>query len=480
MKSKLHQAYNPESFRKLGHEIIDLLSTHLHDASNGRKKVINWKEPAAQLGFWQQNMTQEQSLTDMFKDVIDNSISIHHPQYIGHQVGATMPVAALADLLGALLNNGMAVYEMGAAGTAIEKVVIDLINKQLGYGPDADGFMTSGGTLANLTALLAARKAMAGTDIWQEGHNEKLAVMVSAEAHYCIDRSLRIMGFGSEGIIKIPVNKHFSLDATLLEEYLEKAESKGIKVIAVVGSAPSTATGMYDDLQANGKFCQKHGLWFHIDGAHGGAAIFSEKYKQLVSGIEMADSVVIDAHKMMMAPVLTTFLLFKNKKHSHANFSQKALYLWEKQDEEEWYNYARRTFECTKLMMSLKFYAIIKSYGTDIFDEFVTRQYDLGKVLAQSIQKRPDFELFIEPDSNIVCFRFVNPELDESSLNRLNASIRRSLLEQGDFYIVQTQLNHKTWFRVTIMSPFTTAETFEELLNRIELLANKELKTFIS
>jgi L-2,4-diaminobutyrate decarboxylase len=261
---------------------------------------------------------------------------------------------------------------------------------------------------------------------------------------------------------------------------MKRLQSKGVKVIAVVGSAPSTATGMYDDLTAIGRFCNEHGLWFHVDGAHGGAAIFSEKYSYLVNGIEMADSVVIDGHKMMMTPVLTTFLLFKNKKHSHANFSQKALYLWEKQDEEEWYNYARRTFECTKLMMSLKFYAIIKSFGIGIFDEYVSRQYDLGKVFAKSLQKRPDFELFIEPDSNIVCFRFANPELDENKLNRLNATIRRNLLEQGDFYIVQTLLNHKTWFRVTIMSPFTISETFEKLLDRIESMAEQEINRTIS
>jgi L-2,4-diaminobutyrate decarboxylase len=186
----------------------------------------------------------------------------------------------------------------------------------------------------------------------------------------------------------------------------------------------------------------------------------------------MADSVVIDGHKMMMAPVLTTFLLFKNKTHAYANFSQKAQYLWEKQDEEEWYNYARRTFECTKLLMSVKFYSIIKSHGTGIFNEFVTRQYDLGKVLAEKIRLRNNFELLLEPDSNIVCFRYVKPGMDEAELNRLNSSIRQKILEKGDFYIVQTRLNKKTWFRVTIMSPFSTAQTFDELLERIETLAN--------
>ena len=471
MNTKLEDAFNPEQFRKMGHEIIDLIANHLGNTTNNRTKVINWKEPAEQLAFWQDNLQKNQPLGAFFSDVLHNSISTHHPQYIGHQVGATLPVAAMADLLGAITNNGMAIYEMGAAGTAIENIVAGIVLKQIGYDHKADGFMTSGGTLANLTALLAARKAMAGTDVWNEGHTGKLGVMVSEEAHYCVDRSLRIMGFGSDGIIKIPVNENFSMDVSTLGGYFQNAINKGIKVIAVVGSAPSTASGMYDDLDAIARFCRQHKLWFHVDGAHGGAAIFSEKYKHLLKGIEQADSVVIDAHKMMMAPVLTTFVLFKNKVHSYSNFSQKAQYLWENQHEDEWYNYAKRTFECTKLLMSVKFYAIVKAHGISIFDEYITRQYDLGKTLATKIRERKHFELFLEPDSNIVCFRYMKQGMDAQELNRLNGTIRKKILEQGDFYIVQTQLKQNTWFRVTIMSPFTTEETLDKLLDRIEALA---------
>jgi L-2,4-diaminobutyrate decarboxylase len=470
-KSRLRKAFDPEHFRTTGHELIDILADYLNRKTTGNGKVLSWKDPAEQLKSWRNNLYDQQSTAELFTEILDHSISIHHPKYIGHQVGPTMPVAALADLLGALLNNGMAIYEMGAAGSAIEKVVIDIMLKQAGYGENADGFMTSGGTLANLTALLAARKAQAKTDIWTKGNTQKLAVMVSGEAHYCVDRSLRIMGFGSDGIIEIPVNNNFSMDTTMLEPKLLEAKSKGIMVIAVVGSAPSTATGMYDDLEAIATFCKKHSLWFHVDGAHGGAVIFSEKYKHLAKSIEKADSVVIDAHKMLMAPALSTFLLFRNKIHSYANFSQKAQYLWEKQDEEEWFNYAKRTFECTKLLMCVKFYAIIKTYGTGVFDDFVTQQYDMGKILAGKIQQRKNLELFLEPDSNIVCFRYLKPGMEDDSLNSLNGAIRKKLLEQGEFYIVQTRLKEVIWFRLTIMSPFTTPETFDALLDRIESLA---------
>lgn len=475
MKTTLQDAFNPENFRKLGHEIIDLLANHLTNSINGDNKVIDWKEPADQLQYWRKNLEKLETPAELFSNVLANSINIHHPNYIGHQVGATLPVAALADLTGALINNGMAIYEMGAAGSAIEKVVIDLLLKKIGYDENADGYMTSGGTLANLTALLAARKTMAGADIWQEGHNEKLAVIVSEEAHYCVDRSLRIMGFGSEGIIKIPVNRKFSMDTSLLEKYFHEARNIGINVIAVVGSAPSTSSGMYDNLVEIGKFCAQHNLWFHVDGAHGGAAIFSKKYKTLTNGIAMADSIVIDAHKMMMTPALTTFLLFRNKTHSYSNFSQKAQYLWEKQNEEEWYNFARRTFECTKLMMSLKFYSILKTYGAGIFDEYITRQYDLGRVLAEKIRQRTNFELFLEPESNIVCFRYTQSGLNDEALNLLNSEIRKVILEQGNFYIVQTRLKQSVWIRVTIMSPFTTPEAFDKLLDKIEETANYKL-----
>jgi len=471
MNSSVYKAYDPEEFRTLGHELIDLLADYLQQNISGDKKVISWKEPSDQLAFWQENLHKDQHLTDFFRNVLENSISIHNPRYIGHQVGATQPVSALADLLGALTNNGMAVYEMGAAGSAIEKIVSDLIARQLGFGAEADGYMTSGGTLANLTALLAARRAKAGIDVWQEGHVQKLGVMVSAEAHYCVDRSLRIMGFGSEGIIKIPVTADFKMDVSLLAKYLQDARNKGIQVIAVAASAPSTATGMYDDLVSIASFCRNHNLWFHVDAAHGGAVVFSDKYKHLAEGIQQADSVVIDAHKMMMAPVLTTFLVFRNKLHSYSNFSQNAQYLWEKEDAGEWYNYAKRTFECTKLMMSVKFYAILKSFGPGIFDEYVTRQYELGKVLAAKIRNRAQFELLLEPDSNIVCFRIFQPGLSEGHLNQLNTYIRKSLLESGEFYIVQTQLKQSIWLRATIMSPFTEPHHLDELLDKIEQLS---------
>lgn len=471
MEDKLNEIYSAESFRKLGHELIDLLSKHLQDVHNDKEPAINWQKPEEHLEFWKNYEIGNKSPIELFKDILGRSINLHHPKYIGHQVSSPAPLSILSGLFEDFMNNSMAVYEMGPAGTIIEKVVIEYLCKKVGYSNNGDGLITSGGTIGNLTALLAARQVVAKSDVWENGLNDELGVVVSAEAHYSIDRALRIMGFGSKGIIKIPVNNNFSIDTSLLDEYYNKAKNNGIRVIAVVGCAPSTSTGMYDDLEALAEFCKKMNLWFHVDGAHGGAVVFSEKYKYLAKGIEKADSIVIDGHKMLMTPGIMTFLLFKDKNHSYSTFNQKANYLLAKSDEEEWYNIARRTIECTKSMMSVKFFSLLAVYGEDIFGQFVDNQYDLGKSLAKLIKQRNNFELALEPNSNIVCFRYFKKNKSEDELNKLNAFIRYEILKKGEFYIVQTSLNEKVYMRTTIMNAKTTTDILSELLDEIERIA---------
>ncbi len=472
-KSLLKKAYSPEDFRARGHRLIDQLADHLADNTSGKsEKTIAWNLPENEREYWADFLANGDQNT-FFQKVVARTTHVHNPKYMGHQVAPTAPIAALSGLVGSLLNNGMAVYEMGMSSSAIERIVIDLLCKKIGFDTSSRGFLTSGGTLANLTALLSARKAQVGHDVWINGHREQLGVMVSEEAHYCIDRAARIMGLGEQGIIEVPVRTNYSMDTSKLDEYYQKALEDGIQVFAIVGSAPSTATGIYDDLDEISNFAQKYDLWFHVDGAHGGAAIFSKKYGHTVKGIELADSVVIDGHKMMMMPIITTALLFKNGNHSHATFSQKADYLLERSEGEDWYNLAKRTFECTKTMMSLYWFVLFKMYGNDIFDEYVTHQYDLGQRFGEIIQENLNFELAVTPASNIVCFRYTVDSLSNDELNILNKTIRKELLEDGEFYIVQTTLKGVHYLRCTIMNPFTTEEHLVQLLQKIKKTAKE-------
>ncbi|MEO0570074.1 MAG: aminotransferase class I/II-fold pyridoxal phosphate-dependent enzyme [Bacteroidota bacterium] len=470
-ESLLEKLYSPNHFREFGVTVLDQIAHHLEVAIYKEdKKTIQWNDPSQELKFWE-NFYKKGKKEDLVAEILGRTTHIHNPKYLGHQVAATAPITLLTGMLSALLNNGMAVYEMGMSPSSIEKIVTDRICKKIGYGQDAAGFLTSGGTLANLTALLSARKAIVDYDVWNDGLDTPLGIMVCEEAHYCVDRAAKIMGLGEKGIIKIPAMGTYSMDVSQLEKYYNEATSKGIKVFAIIGSAPSTATGAYDNLKAIAQFAQEKQIWFHVDGAHGGAAIYSEKYSHLLQGIEQADSVVIDGHKMMLMPAITTALLFKNTWHSQHTFSQKADYLLNDEEEEHWINSGKKTFECTKTMMCLNWFVLIKCYGERIFDEFVTRQYDLARTFEELLISDPNFEIATSPQSNIVCFRWFEARKTPSELNLKNAKIRQVLLEDGEYYIVQTRLRGIHYLRTTLMNAFTTEDHLIKLLGKIKSVA---------
>lgn len=471
MDSPLNHPYDPQEFRAHAYPLIEQLANYLSDCRNRKPMpVLPPANPEELYAYWSQHFNQESFDYQQFcQTVIDQSIHIHHPHYIGHQVSPPAPLAALTEMLSAFLNNGMAIYEMGPASTAIERVVIEWLARQFGMGERSGGVLTSGGSAGNLTGLLAARQAICKHNVWDQGalEGQKLAVMVSEEAHYSVARAARMMGWGDQGVVKIPVNEKLQADTTQLENCYKTALNNGLQVIAIVGNACSTSTGAYDDLHAIAEFARSHNLWFHVDGAHGGAAIFSEKYNHLVRGAEQADSLIVDFHKMMMVPALTTAVLFRNEAHSFETFAQKAEYLLANKSDNQWFNGAARTLECTKKMMSLKIYALIKQYGLSIFSDYLTTRYDLAKDFAEMIRHEPDFELPVEPQSNIVCFRYCPPG-NKMPLNQVNAAIRNKLLEDSQFYVVQTNIREKVYLRITLMNPFTTLNDLANLLNVIK------------
>lgn len=470
--SILSNLYDPERFRTQGHALIDLLADYLTAVQTRQDPtVIPWQEPADSLAFWQSDIQHapEADPQRLFSAILERSTHLHHPRYMGHQVPPPAPLAALAGLVTELLNNGMAVYEMGLASNPMEKYVTDLLCARIGYAADSGGVLTSGGTLANLTALLTARALKALGDVWAEGHSERLAVLVGEEAHYCIDRAARIMGLGSQGIVKVPCDEHFKMRTDQLEQCYRQATEAGLHVFAIVGSACSTATGAHDDLNAIADFAEAKGIWFHADGAHGGAGVFSKKYRHLLAGIERADSVVVDFHKMLLTPALATAVVYRKAQDGFRTFQQKAQYLWADQHSEDWYNSGKRTFECTKYMMSTKVYSLLHCYGEAAFEANVDTLYDMGARFADLVRARADFELAYDPECNIVCFRY-RPG-GAADLNALNSDLRQKLMQNGRFYIVQTNIAGQIWLRVSLMNPLTTEADMLDLLDTLASLA---------
>lgn len=472
MTQLLNHAFDPESFRKNGHQIVDVLADYLASITQGEKPpVLPWLEPETQTAKWATNFSKQDDfdLMEFCSDVIKHSTHLHHPRYMGHQVGVPVPVTALMEMVSAFLNNSMAVYEVGPVSSAVEKIVIDWLCSALGMSEDAGGVLTSGGSSGNLTGLLAARQHKANYNIWEEGFEpgKSFAVMVPSESHYSIARAVKIMGWGEQGIVKIAVNERMEIDPDGLESSYHKAIKEGKQVIAVVANACTTSTGSYDPLEAIASFCENYGLWFHIDGAHGGGAALTEKYKHLVKGIHLADSVVIDFHKMLLCPSLTTAIVFKESAHAYETFSQKAEYLLNHSKLENWWDIAQRTLECTKKMMSIKIYALLKMYGVELFSDYITKTYDLAREFFIMLETTDGFEAAMEPAANIVCFRCVPPGCRTNDLNAVNSRVRDKLKQEGEFYIVQTVINGDIFLRVTLMNPFTGKDDLYQLLKKI-------------
>jgi L-2,4-diaminobutyrate decarboxylase len=466
----VNKAFDAESFRAEGHATIDLLADFLA-ASNpaGRPRVLAYEDPAEMLKSWEGRFGPRPaaSLPDLVREILARSNDLLHPRYVGHQCTPSLPAAALAGFVGQFLNNGSAIYEMGPVNVAMERVLLGWMAGLAGWGAGADGVFTSGGTIGNLTALLAARQAAAGTNIWAEGVGGEppLAVLVPESCHYSVKRAVAVMGLGEAAAVPVAVDERFHVTPEGLAAAFDAALRAGRRPFAVVANACSTATGSFDDLEYAADFARTRGLWLHVDAAHGAAALLSPKYHGLLKGIDKADSFIWDAHKNLLMPALITAVLFREGTRSYETFSAKASYLFEKPAREEWYNPAHRTMECTKTMMGMRLFVSLAALGTDFFAHTVTSVYDLARGFAVLLRESGDFETAVEPESNIVCFRYLKKgEADPDAFQR---RIRKTLLRRGHFYVVQTTLRGRVWLRCTLINPRTTLTDLRALLDEI-------------
>ncbi|MGA2606869.1 MAG: pyridoxal-dependent decarboxylase [Terriglobia bacterium] len=476
----LTDPYDPELFRRNGHKVVDALAVYLHSALAGELPVLPHHAPLELAQEYQDSLPLDSAgdadaeVSRCLAQIIRQSIHLHHPGYVGHQVPPALPLAALADLISSLLNNSVAVYEMAQAGTQIERQVVRWLCASVGWPRDSDGVLTSGGSLGNLTALLAARNHATQGSAWRQGLHAglPLALLVSDQAHYSLARAAGVLGLGEESVVVIPTDNRFRADVSALANLYRRTVQEGKKVIAIVGSAGTTATGSFDPLRGMGEFCREKGVWFHIDGAHGASALYSEKYRGLTEGIELASSLVWDMHKMLFAPSLITAVLFRRREDNYGAFSQEASYLFARRPEEADFDIALRTLECSKRTLGIKLWLALRVHGAKTIGEMVTKTFDLAREFAALLKAQPDFELATEPASNILCFRHVPEALRglENAAEKLDAhqvELRKKVVASGKYFLVQTVLRNTVYLRTTLMNPRTTIGDLQGLIQTI-------------
>lgn len=400
------------------------------------------------------------------------SVQFHHPAYIAHQVAVPDFPASLATIVNGLTHNPMAIYEMGPAAATLEFAVINWMLAKIGWPaqplPDepgeghAGGVLTHGGSLANLTCLLAARARIA-PDAWENGTPDNLAVLVPSSSHYSVGRAVSILGLGSKAVYSIATTSHGVILPDRLADALAKVHADGRRCMALIANACSTATGLHDPLEPIGRFCNDNGIWFHADACHGATALLAERSRGYLTGIGRADSVVWDTHKMMQVPVLCAAALLKDARDFARAFHQDASYLAFGENSEG-YDSLPRAIECTKAAMGLKVFLNLAWRGEKALGDYVDGRYAAARRFYDVIRARKGFECPYEPETNILCFRYGN---DDDTQDR----VRDILLRQKRFQLTAATVNGQRYLRMTVMNKHTDETTIHAMLDAIEEVA---------
>jgi len=476
---RLRALFSPGEFASAIDVAAELLKSHFERVLTGQGTVQNWSHPLEKIDRARTRLDEAPvslgSISDRVRSLIGECLqsgqNLHHPHYIGHQVPGPLPLAGVFDAIGTITNQVMAVYEMGPWATAVERVLIERLGEVLGLPVgEFAGLITSGGSMANLTALLTARNVVHGEG-WKGGlaslpHPPVL--LVQQDAHYCIARAAGILGMGTNQVIRVGLDAQRRMCPRALESELQSLQSRDIPVTAVVACACATPIGAFDPLEAVADLCERFGVWLHVDAAHGAAAAFSERYRHLVVGLGRADSLICDAHKMMHVPALCAFVFYKQSAHRFAAFQQDAPYLFDPSAPGmAEYDSGLMTLECTKRAAAFGLWGVWSTYGQGVFSDLVDVTFDLADEVWLSLQGQPDFAAPYRPQCNIVVFRYVPESGDTAQVNDLNRELRRQLIESGEFYVSQTTIDGVAYLRMTFMNPLTTSSTVEALLARI-------------
>ncbi|MCA9073528.1 MAG: aminotransferase class I/II-fold pyridoxal phosphate-dependent enzyme [Planctomycetaceae bacterium] len=495
-RDRIAAAFSPELIGRLGHALAETMQAHFQTVNRGEGNVLNWNVPSVNVRLAHEHLSHKPvnvdparsefaaEIEDRFRSLVSTilarSNNLHHPHYIGHQVPASSPIAALFDAVGSATNQVMAIYEMGPWASAVERSVVEAVGEQLGMSKGTfAGLITHGGSLANLTGLLTARNVCLAQS-WESGvarPGRPPVMIVHADAHYGITRSAGILGLGTHQVIRAPLDHRRRMDPRGLDQLLTEYRDTSTQIVAVAACACATPIGAFDPLPDIVEVCRKHDVWLHVDAAHGGAAAFSDKYGHLVDGLAEADSIVCDAHKMMFVPALCAFVFYRNPAHRFEAFRQDAPYLFDPSTPGETSDFdsGLMTIECTKRAAAYGLWGLWSMFGRQLFADMVDTTFDLGRRFAEMLNAEPDFECLHEPQCNIVVFRYIPDELRDappSQIGEFNRQVRRQLIESGEFYIVQTNINGVGALRVTIINPLTTEQHLSELLVALRRVGN--------
>ena len=414
-----------------------------------------------------------EQLLNECRTVMDLSRHNGHPRFFGYVASPSTPIGAYGDLIASALNANITCWRSGPAGTEIERMVVRWLGALIGYDHDSHGLLTSGGSMANMIALLVANRRQSGSNtarqgLWNSG--PPMTIYASAEVHLSIAKAADILGFGRDQVRIIPCDERQRMRIDLLRQRIEADNREGFRPFCVVGSAGTVNTGVVDPLAEIANVAREFNLWFHVDGAYGAPGVLDERKKYLFTGLERADSVSLDPHKWLYVPVDAGCLLFRDDAAARAAFStEDADYIkTHGYTDEEAFAFWDYGIELSRRFRALKVWLTLQYYGSRRIAQAISEDIALAEYLGEVVSKAEDFELLAPVELSICCFRYV-PErgLSDADLDRLNERIMERVQRGGRAYLSNATVNGRFALRACITNFRTTRADIDETVAAI-------------
>jgi aromatic-L-amino-acid decarboxylase len=390
----------------------------------------------------EKGMDFEAILDFLMNKAIPASITHPHPSFMGYIPGGGLFPSAIADFIAAATNRYVGVSFAAPALAQIERIVLEWFARWMDYPDSARGILTSGGSLANFSAVVTARKHLLGEDL-QHG-----TIYMSNQTHHCVAKMAILAGVPERNIRKLDVDENFHAVPENFERAIKEDLNKGMKPFLLVGNAGTTNTGAVDPLRELGEVARKFGLWYHLDAAYGGFFNLCQEGRKALKGIEDSDSVVLDPHKGLFVPYGTGSLLVKNGKLLRQAHAMAADYIQDHPLAEDEWDTADYSPELSRSFRGLRVWLPLKFYGVQAFRENLTEKLHLTQWLYQRLKKEPGFECVSIPDLSAFAFRYLPRVGDAEAFNR---ELLKALVASKKIYLSSTLLNGRFVIRVCVL-----------------------------
>jgi aromatic-L-amino-acid/L-tryptophan decarboxylase len=428
-------------------------------------------------------------LLETFRNVVVEGTRHHgHPRFFGYVSAPGTAVAAVADFLASVLNANLPAWRSAPAATELERLTIDWIKEVLGCDPGAGGLFTSGGSMANLTALAAARHRHCGDVVSLHGvssHPAPLRIYTSTEAHHSTHKAAALLGIGRANVASVATDDRLRMDVDDLVRRIEQDRRAGSDPFCVVATAGSVVTGAVDPLADIAAVAREHGLWMHVDACYGGFARLAPSARALFDGIAEADSIALDPHKWLYLPADCGCLLYRDPAAVLGAFTLDADYIRVLQHEPaEGYAFWDYGPELTRRFRALKVWMTLAYAGSRAIGEAIESNLDCARYLAQLVNASEDFELMAPVELSIFCFRYLPPGArmrrnrsadEERELDQLNERIMVTVQRAGSSYLSNATVNGRFALRGCVLNYRTTRQDMATLLQDVRAAADTDI-----